>query len=291
MRYVFVLTVIFSFNDAATAKGLSTAARLLEIRSIPVIHKHASRLLQKVISYRNKDSTNAYVLAGSTALMLVAGISPDAFGAFELVVCTAGIPVLGAALGTSLVGSLRDHKVQNLYYKSEGRQVYYTELRDGKVILHFGQVTGYDFDTGMLVVASTDGENNKSNKVYFKNLGGISVPDHQDLHRRVKLLSKADSGLDHLYSIGQVSKVYHDGHYEIEVDHEVSFEGQELPIGKPYTVFVLDALPLHEGGFVFTDSEMTEHEASEAVQITSAARQADYTRTEERSAEEDELTF
>ena len=289
MRYVFVLTIVFSLDNTATARSLPTATKLLDIRSVPAVHKPANRLLRKLSSYRDKVgigsnmSMSGWIAwSGGFGLAFGGAVANTPFIEVSGVVMMAGgFPIIALSLGASVVNELRNGNTRKFYYEIKGRRVYYTELRDGKAILHFGQVTGYERHTGMLLVEATEGGNNRPNEVYHKNLGGVSVPNHQDLSRRVKLLSKADSEIDYLYDTGEVSEVYDDGHYEIAVDRKVNFDGRELPIDKPYKVFVHASVQAREGGFVFTDSEKTEHVVGEAAQIISAARQADYAQQEE----------
>ena len=297
MRYVFVLSLFFTLNDAAVATTLPAATNLLEIRSLPAVRKPANRLLQKANRLLQKASpaTGGF----PEVLMRTFGVSLSSLFAISLIIdettapyvlpiSAVGATAIGAAFVTSLVSTWRANKTQKLYNRSSERRVFYTELHDGKPTLHFGQVTDYENDTGMLVVESTDGENNKSNQVYFKDIGGISVPDHQDLGKQVRLLTEADSDDNYLYNLGEVVEVYDNGHYEIEIDRKfsyesVTYESVTKPIDKPYRVFVHASLQAHQGGFVFTDSEVSEvsgHEASEAVHIISAAREVDHTQDE-----------
>ena len=272
MRYVIVLLLLFTLKSTAvaTTTTLPAATKLLEIRSLPEVRKPANRLLQRFLSLGGKNFCRLSYGGLFVGMAMSSAIGVDAYLATAI-----GFAMSSVGLVPFSVGIHRDNMTRSLYNRSRERQVFYTELLDGKVTLHFGHVVDYEYDTGMLIVESTDGEN-KTNQVYFKDVGGISVPDHQDLGRQVRLLTEADSDDNYLYDLGKVVEVYDEGHYEIEVDRKFSDDSVTKPIDKPYRVFVHASLQAHQGGFVFTDNEAASgHVINENVHIIAAAREVD----------------
>ena len=269
-------------------KAPPAATKLLEIRSLPEVRRPANPLLQKAnrLLQRATPETGglpvflwkmgSFSLASLFALSL---IIDETTAPYVLPTAAVGASAMGTAFAVQLVGVWRANKTKKLYERGRERRVYYTELRDGKPTLHFGKVTGSELSAGMLVVESTDGGNSKSNQVYFKDIGGISIPDHQDLGKQVRLLTEADSDDNYLYNLGEVVEVYDNGHYEIEVDRKFSYESVISSIDKPYRVFVHASLSENKGGFVFTNNEAASgHVASqEDAHIISAAREVDRT--------------
>ena len=280
MRYVIVLSLFFALKSTAvaTTATLPAATKLLEIRSLPAVGKPANSLLQKVISLGEGKVFGMCAIAQLTGTVCAFAMGADALSAAML--------GAGAAMTTLLAGvipkTVRGLKAMSVYMDNEERRVYYTERHDGKSTLHFGQLTNFRVETGMLVVKASDGSKAKYRKVYYKDLGGISIPEHQDLGKQVRFLTEVSSNNDdYLYDLGEVVEVYDSGHYEIEVDRKVSYyDNVTIPIDNPHTVFVHASLTLTEGGFEFADSKVSEHVASENVHIISAAREVDQTQDE-----------
>ena len=282
MRYVFVLSLLLTLNDAVVATTLPTATKLLEIRSLPAVRKPASSLLQRL--------SKGKIIAIGTGVSIVGAAMAAAFGvdvekAVALGVVTAMTTPVLTFLVPSHLDTMQHLNTFGFFARSIRRRVYYTELHDGKPTLHFGKVKSAELSAGMIVVEASDGRKNKYSKVYFKDIGGISVSDHQDLGKQVRLLTEASSDNDnYLYDLGEVVEVYDNGHYEIEIDHKFSYKSVTIPIDKPYRVFVHASLSLNKGGFEFTDSEVSEaseHVASEEDgHIISAAREVDLTQNE-----------
>ena len=248
MRYVLILLVIFSLNNAIVT--LPAQAGRLEIRSMPVVRDSpASHLLQKA-SYNSRQPAYAFMigLLSWPLIMLGAGV----LGGQEAVL-NVGMPWLIVSGALAIWSINKSYNVEDIHRELKGQQVYYTELHDGKAMLRFGKIEWFDRDEGMLIVETTDRAVNDSSKIYPNN-GGVSFPNDPDLHKRVSLLADAEDP-DNLYIIGQVSRVYDDDHYEIEIDSKVDYSHVESPIYEPFTVFVHAELPEHDGGFVFIDGE------------------------------------
>ncbi len=280
MRYVLILLVTFSLN--ASIVTLPAQAGRLEIRSMPIVRNNPARRLLQKATYNSRQPAYAFGIGLVSWPLIILGAG--ALGGPEAVL-NVGIPWLFVSGALAIWSINKSYNIEDIHHELKGRQVYYTELRDGKATLRFGKIGWFDRDEGMLAVETTHGTVaiDKHKKIY-PDSKGISVPDHPDLHKRVSLLTDADSNLDYLYVIGQVSRVYDDGHYEIEIDNKIDYNNVESPIDKPFTVFVHASLPEHDGGFVFIDDEVTASENidSEIVnaQIATAARQADSTQTD-----------
>ena len=134
-----------------------------------------------------------------------------------------------------------------------GEHVYYTQIRDGRAVLMRGIAKKYYENTGTMIVNTADGEED----IYLRDITA-SIPDHPNLHRRVSLLTNAED--EDLLYLGQVSIVYDDGSYEIEIERKVDINNVKHPVDEPFTIFVHASLKQHEGGFTFIDSQASEHE-------------------------------
>ena len=218
MRYVLILLVTFSLN--ASIVTLPAQAGRLEIRSIPVVRNNPVRHLLRKVIYDANLSYHIF-LKGTYAFPFITLGSIAAMGP--------GVGIITGfswSVATFVLGFRRFSQhinIRDTYHELKGRQVYYTELRDGKAVLRFGQISGFDYERGMLAVETTHGtvaiDKHKKN---YPDSKGISVPDHPDLHKHVSLLAAAEDP-DNLYIIAHVSRVYDDGHYEIEIDNKVDY--------------------------------------------------------------------
>ena len=270
MRYVLVLLGIFSLNDVASA--MSARAGLLEIRSMPVVsNKLMRRLLRdeaknaKVSNEdrRRKDRKIAHTsLALFTAVPLVSltlGITGHMTGVIDENTAAA-ISLPGVSLWvTGVIGVLTGGEAYFAFEKERankliGKHVYYTQIRDGRAVLMRGIAKEYNTETGNMFVNTADG----GEAIKIKDITA-SIPDHSDLHRRVSLITSDDYAND-LYHLGQVSIVYNDGNYEIEIDRKVDLNNVEHPVDEPFTIFVHASLPRQEGGFTFIDDQASKYE-------------------------------
>ena len=293
MRYVLVLLGIFSLNDVASANlaragfklprplvrsipiasAMPTRAGLLEIRSMPVARDKLMRRLLWDEAKNGKATNEGRKGKGSNKVIyysiygfgifagLLTFISPlvpldlaarGAMGIETALAISASATFL--IFGTVGIGG-------NAYFKFEkerankliGEHVYYTQIRDGRAVLMRGIAKKYYKDTGTMIVNTADGEED----IKIKDITA-SIPDHPNLHRRVSLLTNAED--EDLLYLGQVSIVYDDGSYEIEIERKVDINNVKHPVDEPFTIFVHASLKQHEGGFTFIDSQASEHE-------------------------------
>ena len=251
LRYVLVLSVILSSNNAATA--LPAQSGLLEIRSMPAVYKKlepVSRLLHRAVGVFSKSDwpigVNAPLDPGRTGMKLVLAIGIPSIIAFPIA------PEWGIA-GTFLafmttLGTVSWHAISFANGtpddKLKGQHIYYTKLGDdGEVVLCRGCVTGSHVKDMFRRVAVETAEGGEES-VAVTDIGAVTLPDHPDLHRRVSLLATIDGGSNRTAE-GKVSEVYSDGNYEIK------FDPQET--GQDIRVFVHTSVPLQNGGFEFVD--------------------------------------
>ena len=295
MRFLPILLVIFSYNTIASATPARAA--LLEVRGVLVMPdkpKHVRRLLRKAVDGFRGKKENTWPIGSNVPLdpntvgtrfiqYIVISIVPimltSAFYSMELGVVMTGATVFGS-LGVVAVTAIMFGN--DPHTKLAGRQVYFTKMDGDSVELCRGCVSKKYADDKyqQVLVETTEGS---KERVALKDIGGVALPDHPDLHRRVLLPTKAED-TDYMRLIGKVSEVYSDGSYEIEVDHKADYQLNEFPVDEPLTIFMHASLSEHEEGFTFIgDGKVNEH--NETTRLTTAAQQTDSTAQEDNGDE------
>ena len=288
MHYVLIMLVMFTFSTPAITQPLTH--RLLEIRSMPVAQKKAKpirRLLHRIDRMIRGKSThggidlmiyekfggkyrglqnffmNTHILTPIRPLVISVLLVPATLLSVSVVAVIAlnsmiGIVIIPSMIfaGTGVAISMPAwYRAKEEHLNKMVRQkqhIHFTKLQDGKLMLLRGEVLERDYDTGGLVIQTSENDKRGSTHVLPFNIGGVDIPDHPDLRRSARFIASADD-YDYLYVVGKVSKVYNDGHYELEIKHKVDYNLNEYTVDKPHTIFVHASLPEAEGGFVFMD--------------------------------------
>lgn len=236
MRYILVLSMFFSPHSTATA--LPVRAGWLEIRGMPAVqvHKPASRLLQT--AHRLIKGGEGYRTFGISIVSLSLALSTLTYTTTspELVIGTAFFG-FSAVMFVPPLHEARVDRINRLV----GQHVIYVEDEGGNPTLRRGLVSGRDHKTGEVVINTGYGEV----VIYLKDIKGISVPDHPDLHRQARLLTDTDNPQR---LIGEVSEVYDNGYYVIGHEDKPLHKTAESPVQRNMQFLIHAMLPEHEGG-------------------------------------------
>ena len=292
MRHVLLMLVMFTFSTPAITQPLTH--RLLEIRSMPVAQKktkpirHLLHRIDRMIRGKTvsnyfplgRDIPNRTLFLSMTLLIplplmttiIVAATTPTDAVVEPIISVTGLLASWFGAVAIPAWYGRREWRTNEMV----GQHIHFTKLQDGRPILLRGLVLEKDNETGELVVQTRENGKLDSTHVLHFDIGGVDIPGHPDLHRSVRLITNAED-YDYLYVAGAVSKVYNDGHYEIEIKHKVDYNLNEYTVDEPYTIFVHASLPEVEGGLVFMDGgKATDYVDDEAEQLAASAKQADF---------------
>ena len=116
------------------------------------------------------------------------------------------------------------------------------------------------YDDGFYRLRVEYGTDLQGNRVYLQD--SYTLFSHRNMWRQhsTPLTNHADvgvgaiilgpAGTDIEYLLGEVTRVYDDGFYEIKVSSELDFQENHIELKESYNMFMHESTPLREGGFL-----------------------------------------
>ena len=116
------------------------------------------------------------------------------------------------------------------------------------------------YDDGFYRVLVEYGTDPQGNRVYLQNSYTLfthrdiwttdskPIIDHPDIGVEAIVLGPTGTNIEYL--LGEVTRVYDDGFYEIEVSAELDFDQNRIELDEIYSVYMHESTPLRDGGFL-----------------------------------------